>query len=433
MARKPTATKPTTAKQTTTKPTTAKPTTAKGPTYQSGGKNVPYKYGTNNQAINATGTGNALTKGTLLKAGTTQPAVIDLMKTLGLISEDHDNVLTKQDIQLAKNYSGTKGNKTIGNATLNKMIADAAGQKASDDYYNQLEQMMQMQNSNQNAAIQNQANASLAVLENQRPLIQQSYEDAQKQAYIQNALGKNQMDDQLKSMGYSGGAAESTIAGLDNTFADNRLKATTERDNNLSELEDRKATVLAQMNSDLADSGSDYYNEYMSMMQNQHEEDLANQEALKTSQETAKEQAAEDKENKSVDKWNNSVYKNINKRKAEGYKVTTWTDSTGRIHFTAYMPKDTTTSRTSSSRSGSTGSTSSTANNKNTLNGYKGTTTKPSATKPSTTKPTTKNATTKPTTKGTTTKPAANSNPLVKQITVKNPSLGSLSGLFGRR
>ena len=93
----------------------------------------------------------------------------------------------------------------------------------------QMIQMMQQQYDQQQEALRRQTESTVSSIESNRQGIEDAYQKAQKEAYINSVLQQNQMGDYLAAAGYSGGMAESTLAQINNNYANNRQAANSER------------------------------------------------------------------------------------------------------------------------------------------------------------------------------------------------------------
>lgn len=137
------------------------------------------------------------------------------------------------------------------------------------NYYQQILDTQDAQYAaNQEAAMQRTAQTIASIRANEDN-INNDFEKAQKENYINQIIQKNQMNDYMSAMGYTGGMAESTLQGINNNYATNRQSAISERDNALRQIERLVAEAQASGNSDLADIANNYYNSYVKALQNQ--------------------------------------------------------------------------------------------------------------------------------------------------------------------
>lgn len=118
-------------------------------------------------------------------------------------------------------------------------------------------------------AIRQRTQATIDSINSNKEGINNEYEKAAKENYINSVLQKNQTNDYMQAMGYNGGMTETSLAGINSNYENNRANAILERDSALREIERLVAEAQASGNSDLAEAANNYYNNYISAMQNQ--------------------------------------------------------------------------------------------------------------------------------------------------------------------
>ena len=179
--------------------------------------------------------------------------------------------------------NGNQYNTTIGNATLNQYgygvneygriyKLDEPKQETGDgrpvqqDYHTNstdLYNNYQGVRSDMNAATQ----ALVDSINANKPQIEQTYQDQQKQAYINKVLQDAQMNDYLKSQGISGGMAESTALAAANAYDAQRQAAYQTKQQALTEIEKMVAEAKATGNTNLANAAMQYMSQYQQAMQ----------------------------------------------------------------------------------------------------------------------------------------------------------------------
>lgn len=195
-------------------------------------------------------------------------------------------VQAKQDLlgPNAKN-NGTYKGATFGAATLNAIAqanqnaqnlliqqqieAALAPYQDMQAYYDNMLAMQQEQFVQQQAAAKQNTQAVIDNIYSNKGNIEDAYQKAQRENYINQVLQGNQMGDYLAASGFTGGMSESTMQGLQNTYANNRQQAMSERDQALLELDKLAAQAQVSGNSDLADIANSYYDNYINMLNNQ--------------------------------------------------------------------------------------------------------------------------------------------------------------------
>lgn len=132
-------------------------------------------------------------------------------------------------------------------------------------------EQMKAQYAAQQDAINRQTQATVDSINSNRAGVEDAYQKAQREAYINSVLQKNQMGDYLSAAGYSGGMAESTLAQINNNYENNRQQATSERDAANLEIDRMVAQARASGDASLADAANNYYSNYMAALENQQQ------------------------------------------------------------------------------------------------------------------------------------------------------------------
>lgn len=133
----------------------------------------------------------------------------------------------------------------------------------------QIIEMIDAQNAQNQAAIRQRTQQLVNSIKGNQTDINDAYKEAQRQAYINQALQRNQTADYLSANGYTGGMAESTLAQLQANYENNRRNATSERDAALRQNEQLIAEAQASGNTELAELASNYTSQAIAAMQNQ--------------------------------------------------------------------------------------------------------------------------------------------------------------------
>ncbi|MGN1413512.1 MAG: hypothetical protein ACI4WY_04625 [Anaerovoracaceae bacterium] len=248
--------------------------------------------------VSPSGSSGGSSGGTLYKIGDSGYAVDQVGNFLvnngymGSYSGKYDNnmqnalVQAKQDL-LGPNSAngGAYKGATFGNATLNAIAqanqnaqnlliqqqieAALAPYQDMQAYYDNMLAMQQEQFAQQQAAAKQNTQAAIDNIYSNKGNIEDAYQKAQRENYINQVLQGNQMGDYLAASGFTGGMSESTMQGLQNTYANNRQQAMSERDQALLELDKLAAQAQVSGNSDLADIANSYYDNYINMLNNQ--------------------------------------------------------------------------------------------------------------------------------------------------------------------
>ncbi len=125
------------------------------------------------------------------------------------------------------------------------------GGAASPNYYADYMSFLERQRAEQQAARNAAAEAARKAQQGQYDAnvkkLNTAADDAQRQAYINYMMSKRDMGQQLSAQGLSGGAAESTWAGLYNGYGNSRASTEKSRLENLGDLQQTLQNNLAQI------------------------------------------------------------------------------------------------------------------------------------------------------------------------------------------
>lgn len=220
--------------------------------------------------------------------------------------------------------NGNQYNTTIGNATLNQYgygvneygriykleepkqesgdgrpVQQAYHTNSADLYNNYQGVRSDMNNATQELV--NSINAN-------KPQIEQTYQDQQKQAYINKVLQDSQMNEYLKANGLSGGMAESTALAAANAYDAQRQAAYQTKQQALTEIEKMVAEAKATGNTNLANAAMQYMSQYQDAMKHLDQMDYSyyskNLDQFNIDREFAANQAQQQYQNA----WNERVY-----------------------------------------------------------------------------------------------------------------------------
>ena len=242
----------------------------------------------------------------------------------------------KKDLLGGSNYKGA----TFGAATLNaiaKKNAEAARDAAYNSGYNSamgeingkvqsaiapIRQMYANMQEQQNAAYQQALQASAGQINN-------AYDMSARDYYQMYKTQQAKLPENLSKAGVTGGASESAQLKLMNNYSENLYKNEAARNNQLAGVNRNYNDQIARNSINAANQMA---NAYLQMAQQQlaykRQDELA-----------AKEQQAQAEENASaqtVSQWNANVRARMEEQLAKGDTIWTWTDESGRIHWTTY-------------------------------------------------------------------------------------------------
>ena len=228
---------------------------------------------------------------------------------------------------------------TFGAATLNAIEkknaeeATAAKEEAYNSGYNsgynegtaglnEIKQMYANMQTQQNTALQNAQRLSADQINNAYDLSARDY-------YQLYKTQQAKLPENLSKAGVTGGASESAQLKLMNNYSENLYKNEAARNNQLAGINRNYNDQIAQNSINAANQMA---NAYLQMAQQQL--------AYKRQDElVAKEQQAQAEENaaaQTVAQWNANVRARMEEQLAKGDTIWTWTDESGKIHWTTY-------------------------------------------------------------------------------------------------
>ena len=245
----------------------------------------------------------------------------------------------KKDLLGGSDYKGA----TFGAATLdaiakkNAEAATAAKEEAYNSGYNSamgevdgmiqaaispIQQMYANMQSQQNTALQNAQRLSADQINNAYNLSARDY-------YQLYKTQQAKLPENLSKAGVTGGASESAQLKLMNNYSENLYKNEAARNNQLAGVNRNYNDQIAQNSINAANQMA---NAYLQMAQQQlsykRQDELAQREAQAQAEENAAAQT--------VAQWNANVRARMEEQLAKGDTIWTWTDESGRIHWTTY-------------------------------------------------------------------------------------------------
>ena len=245
----------------------------------------------------------------------------------------------KKDLLGGSDYKGA----TFGAATLNAIAkknaeaATAAKEEAYNSGYNSamgevdgmiqaaispIHRMYANMQTQQNTALQNAQRLSADQINNAYNLSARDY-------YQLYKTQQAKLPENLSKAGVTGGASESAQLKLMNNYSENLYKNEAARNNQLAGINQNYNNQIAQNSINAANQMA---NAYLQMAQQQlsykRQDELAQREAQAQAEENAAAQT--------VAQWNANVRARMEEQLAKGDTIWTWTDESGRIHWTTY-------------------------------------------------------------------------------------------------
>ena len=214
----------------------------------------------------------------------------------------------------------------------NKALADAqnAGYNAAmgevdgmiQSAITPIQQMYANMQTQQNSALQQAQQASADQINN-------AYNMSARDYYQLYKTQQAKLPENLSKAGVTGGASESAQLKLMNNYSENLYKNEAARNNQLAGINQNYNDQIAQNSINAANQMA---NAYLQMAQQQLAYKRQDELAAKEQQAQAEENAAA----QTVSQWNANVRARMEEQLAKGDTIWTWTDESGKIHWTTY-------------------------------------------------------------------------------------------------
>lgn len=148
-----------------------------------------------------------------------------------------------------KTYSGSSGGSSSGRSSYSAPAVQAApsGPSYADAYADALASIMAEQRRQREAAYQKAAAAQKENLSFATNQLNDTTNDALKQAYINKMQTLRNLPQQMSAQGLNGGASETTLASMNNNYGNARNQLETERLKQLANLQNTYQNNLAQL------------------------------------------------------------------------------------------------------------------------------------------------------------------------------------------
>ena len=151
-------------------------------------------------------------------------------------------------------------------SSRNQSANRTANQSVAGDYYSDyLEKAKQEALKAQQLQIKSALDKNNAYI----PKVNEQTDKQLQEAYILAQQSKVNAPQALNAMGYTGGAVESSLLGLDTNYQNNRNALETSRNTSLDSIYQNAADIQSSGNANLADLSADYYNQMAQQQANQ--------------------------------------------------------------------------------------------------------------------------------------------------------------------
>lgn len=125
-------------------------------------------------------------------------------------------------------------------------------------YYEDLIDSIRAQQRAEEARKQAAINQGVNTLNSQKPVLEQQYQDAAQQAYLQMMQSRKALPQIMSAQGLSGGLSESSLVDLDASYGQNLNALRQQRDQGLAGIDSDIASLRATGDLSLADTASQY-------------------------------------------------------------------------------------------------------------------------------------------------------------------------------
>lgn len=137
-----------------------------------------------------------------------------------------------------------------------------------DNYLKQQQQLVKQQEEAARKAEQERINQAVSANNAYIPQVQEQSNKQLQEAYLSYMKSKKNAPQTLAALGYTGGATESTLMGLDTGYQGVRGDLETARNQSLDQIRQNEQQIRSTGNANLSDLASQYYGQYAQASQN---------------------------------------------------------------------------------------------------------------------------------------------------------------------
>jgi hypothetical protein len=137
-----------------------------------------------------------------------------------------------------------------------------------DDYLKQQQRLIRQQEEAARKAEQERINQAVSANNAYIPQVQEQSDKQLHEAYLSYMKSKKNAPQTLSALGYTGGATESTLMGLDTGYQGVRTDLETARNQSLDQIRQNEQQIRSTGNANLSDLASQYYGQYAQASQN---------------------------------------------------------------------------------------------------------------------------------------------------------------------
>lgn len=200
-------------------------------------------------------------------------------RVAGIAKANNVDIATARDMLVSNITQGTnyKGGGVANMGQLAKEYQSALKQDRTapkpatsyyDDYLKQQQQLIRQQEEAARKAEQERINQAVSANNAYIPQVQEQSDKQLQEAYLSYMKSKKNAPQTLAALGYTGGATESTLMGLDTGYQGVRGDLETARNQSLDQIRQNEQQIRSTGNANLSDLASQYYGQYAQASQN---------------------------------------------------------------------------------------------------------------------------------------------------------------------
>lgn len=148
-----------------------------------------------------------------------------------------------------------------GNALGSRALSNSGANSYYNDYLSQQQEALRQAQKAQEEAARQRTQAAVYANNAYIPQVNAQTDKQLQQAYISAQQAKSSAPQSLAAMGYTGGATESSLLGLDTNYQNQRNNLETSRNTSLDQIRQNANQIQASGDASLADLASQYYSQ----------------------------------------------------------------------------------------------------------------------------------------------------------------------------
>ena len=170
---------------------------------------------------------------------------------------------------------GSSGSGSGGSGGYTAPSAEDSYAAALEDYYDRMEAAIRRQQREAERAMKAKIQQGVNTLESQKPALGQQFQDSAQQAYIQYMRSQKALPQMMAAQGLSGGASESSLAGLEASYGNNVNALRNSYNQAINDIDTDIANLRASGDISLAENAGDYSQKLFELAAQQQADQLA--------------------------------------------------------------------------------------------------------------------------------------------------------------